>query len=87
MLFYLSLKLELEGDQGDQMSLRKNRPKYSPNPFWAKTNAQLLLRAKVTPKFCKILQFSKTAQRKQSPNMRKFDQSGHPEGDRVIRHQ
>jgi hypothetical protein len=67
-------------DQSDQMRLWKNSPKCSPTHLYTtfswKKEPQLW-----TMHFCN---FQKTDQRKQSPNGRKFAQSGHPVDDFLI---
>jgi hypothetical protein len=57
------------------MRLWKSHPK----SIWVKINTQILPWIIVAQSFVRLLQFSqKTSPRKQSPNMRKFAQTGHP---------
>jgi hypothetical protein len=56
-----------------------------PNPYFAKISVQLLPWIKVAQNFGLLLYFSdKSAQRKQSPDGRKFAKSGHPAGQSFI---
>jgi hypothetical protein len=52
----LNVLLDWVGNgQGDQMSLRKNRPECSPTHFFVKISAWLLRLKKVAQKFVKFL--------------------------------
>jgi hypothetical protein len=64
--------------QGDKMRLRKSRKKL-PNPFFVKITTKFLLWNYQKPIICATpVIFTKTTHSKQSPNRRKFAQSGHP---------
>jgi hypothetical protein len=66
------------------MCLEKNRTTVAQHIFLSKLKRNFY-RGKSSPQNnWLLLHFSKTAQRKQSPNRRKFAQSGHP--DHNIRH-
>jgi hypothetical protein len=61
------------------MSLRKKLTKMLPNPFFAKIINIISSVENVAQKFVIFFcYFQKSAQKKQSPNWRKFAQSGHP---------
>jgi hypothetical protein len=67
----------LADEQGDQMSFLKNRPKCSPTHF-----CQNIFCGKKKPKNSGyFFNFPQTGQCKQSPERRKFAQSGHPADD------
>jgi hypothetical protein len=72
--------LSLEAGAGRPDEFGKKSPKISPNfPFILKSRRDLSRGIKVSRHLRFFGNFEKSAQRKQSPNGRKFAQSGHPE--------
>jgi hypothetical protein len=61
----------------------KKSPKKFPNPFFAKISTRLISRKKVAKIFEQLMWLKKTNQSKQSPQKRKFAQSGHPVSKQV----
>jgi hypothetical protein len=51
-----------DGDQGDQMSFLKNRPKYCPTHFFSELIHKFFPKKRVAQNFGLFLKFSKTAQ-------------------------
>jgi hypothetical protein len=70
---------DLDFGQGDRMSFWKNRPNCRPAIFFLKLIHNLYRSKNVAQNLGCFCNFRKTAQRKQSPNRRKFVQSGHPD--------
>jgi hypothetical protein len=58
-LFYFLISLHFTAEEGDQMSLSQNRPKYVPTHFFVKIIVYLLPRIKVAQNFGLPLYFSK----------------------------
>jgi hypothetical protein len=74
----LQMERILPRKQGDQMRFWKSRPKCSPIHFLWKL-LHIHYRRKSSPIIlATYVVFTKTTQRKQSPNIRKFAQFGHP---------
>jgi hypothetical protein len=68
----------VDRQQGDQMSVKKS-PKMEPNPFVAKIHRKILPRKKAALNYdLFIVQSKKSVVSCQTPNWRKFVQSGHP---------
>jgi hypothetical protein len=60
------------------MSWWKKSPKLKPNPILGKIKAKLFLCKKVAQNYLLLFKLKKTVPRQQSPDRRKFAQTGHP---------